>query len=101
MAVPIIIVGVLLASAVLGWALFLFGKHMDRADRDARYRNRWILIGGGVVCILSPLMAVWDIATGEDPIQALAGLPLPLLVAWYVIREARRTKLPPDPSTKT
>jgi hypothetical protein len=41
-------------------------------------------------------MAVWDVATGENPVQALAGLVLPLLFAWYVIREARRMKLPPD-----
>jgi hypothetical protein len=89
-----------LASAVLGWALFLFGKHMDRADRDARYRNRWLLLFGGVICILGPVMAIWDVASGENPIEALAGLLLPLLFAGYLIRDARRTKLPPGASTK-
>ena len=74
---------------------------MDRADRDARYRSRWLLISGVIVCVLSPVMAVWDVTDGENPIQALAGLVLPLLLAGYVIREVRRTKLPPDASTKT
>jgi NhaP-type Na+/H+ or K+/H+ antiporter len=101
MAAVSTIVGVLLASAVLGWALYLLGKHMDRADRDTRYRIRWLLICGGVVGVLSPVIAVWDVATGEDPIQAVAGLLFPLLFAGYVIREARRTKLPPDTSPKT
>jgi hypothetical protein len=101
MAAVSIIVGVLLASAVLGWALYLFGKHMDRADRDARYRNRSPIIAGGVVSVLSPVIAVSDIATGEDPIQALAGVLFPLLFAWYTIRQAHSTKLPPDASTKT
>jgi len=37
MAAVSTMVGVLLASAVLRWALYLLGKHMDRADRDTRY----------------------------------------------------------------
>jgi hypothetical protein len=73
---------------------------MDRADRDARYRSRWLLISGGVICVLSPVLAIGDVTNGENPIQALAGVLLPLLFAGYVIREVR-TKLPPDASTKT
>ena len=74
---------------------------MDRADRDSRYRRRWLLISGCVVCVLSPVIAVSDVTSGENPIQALAGVLLPLLFAGYVIREARRTKLPPETLTKT
>jgi hypothetical protein len=94
-----IVVGVLAASAIFGWSAIILWKHVDRSDRDARYRRRWLLIYGSLYT-LNTAAVLADVATGRKPLQSLLGLPIALLIVWYFFRQARRVKIPPDERTK-
>jgi cell division protein FtsW (lipid II flippase) len=95
-----IIVGVLVACAILFGLLFSSWKHMDRVERDARYRRRWLLIGG-LFYAVNTVFVVAGVATGQRPVLALLALPVPLLLAWFFLRQAGRVKIPPGGSSGT
>jgi len=96
--VALVVVGVRLFSALLAFGAFRLWKHMDRAERDARYRRRWLL-AGGVIYVVSMANAVSKVISGASPVMTLLGLPIPLLMAWFFFRQAIRTKVPSDKST--
>lgn len=67
---------------------------MKRAERDAHCRRRWLL-GGTLLYAIAAAAVIADVATGERPVQFLLGLPIPLLIAWYFLRQAQRVKIIP------
>jgi len=54
-------------------------------ERDPKYLRRW-LIGGATFYVFGVLLGIIEIARGEKPIQALIGLPIPLLMIWIFVR---------------
>jgi hypothetical protein len=67
---------------------------VDRAEHDVRYQRRLLLIGV-LLYILNAANVIFKVVAGRQPIQMLLGLPIPLLIAWYLVRRARRVKVPP------
>lgn len=89
------VVGVFAASALLGWFMFRAGKSLDRANSDPRYRRRQLLLLAGVY-VFSMLIGVSGVIRGEQPVWSLLGLPIPLLIVYFLLRTASRTKVPPQ-----
>ena len=89
-----IVVGVSAVSALLGWMTFRLARHMDRVEREPRYRRRWLLYGGalygfGIVAVVS------QVFSGDAPPTTLLAVPIPILFVWLYLRAAKRVKVPP------
>ena len=90
-----IVVGVFAASALLGWLLFRAGKSMDSANLDPIYRRRLFALLAGVY-VISMMVGVSGVIRGTQPVWSLVCLPIPLLIAYVLLRAASRTKVPPQ-----
>jgi hypothetical protein len=63
------------------------GKSAERAQRDPRYLRR-IFLGVALLYIISGLFFIAEVALGKAPVQMLAGLPVSVLIVWWLLRKA-------------
>src|SRR5262249_28989153 len=94
----LIIAGVTLFSAILFFGALRLWTHVERAERDAKYRRRW-LWAAGLIYLFSVANGVIKLLSGAAPVVALLGLPIPLLMAWFFFaklsaRKSLRTNRP-------
>jgi hypothetical protein len=94
-----IVVGVSAASALLGWMAFRLARHMDRVEREPRYRRRWLLYGAAVY-VLGIVAGVLKVFSGDAPPTTLLFVPIPILFVWLYLRAANQVKVPPYPRGK-
>ena|SRR5215472_395431 len=89
-----ILVGVSAASALLGWMAFRLARHMDRVEREPRYRRRWLLYGAAIYGF-GIVAGISQVLSGDAPPATLLVVPIPLLFVWLYLRAAKRVKIPP------
>jgi len=89
-----ILVGVSAASALLGWMAFRLARHMDRVEREPRYRRRWLLYGAAIYGF-GIVAGISQVLSGNAPPATLLVVPIPLLFVWLYLRAAKRVKIPP------
>jgi hypothetical protein len=89
------IAGVSALTALLGWSFWRMWKTAERAARDPKYLRRRLLFLGGIY-LAAVALAIEQVATGQQPIQSLFGLPVGLALAWFWLRSAKRVKVPPE-----
>ena len=65
-----IVVGVAAASGLLGWMTLRLAKHMDTAEREPRYRRRWLLYGAAIYGF-GVVAGVSQVLSGDAPPWAL------------------------------
>jgi len=85
---------VLLLTGLFGWGMWSVGRSAERAERDARYRRR-NLLRLGVLYFAAVVAGVVAVLTGDAPKLALAGVPVCLLMGWWLVRNAGNVKIPP------
>jgi cell division protein FtsW (lipid II flippase) len=88
-----VIVGVFSVTALLIWILWRACKSAERAEREPKYLRR-ILVLAGVPYVIAAVSIVAEVATGDMPVWMLLGLPIPILFAWFWLRQANRVKVP-------
>jgi hypothetical protein len=90
-----VIVGVLVSTAFLALTMWLVCRSAERAERDLKYRRRTLLfvamLYGGFAAF-----GIVSVATGEEPISSLIGLPIAAAFVWAYLRAARKVKVPPQ-----
>ena len=89
-----IILGVSVSSAFLAWMMWRAWQSAERAARDPRYLRRR-LFWFGMLYVWAAVFGIVEVVTGREPVQALVGLPIGLLFAWFFLRAAIRVKVPP------
>lgn len=89
-----VIIGVLVATAVMGWLMWRLFRSAERMERNPKYLRRR-LIRGAMIYLFGALFGMIEIARGELPIQALIGLPISLFMIWVILRTASKVKIPP------
>jgi hypothetical protein len=89
-----IIIGLLVSVLMLGYGLWWATKSADRAGHDPKYRRR-MLIRGAVVYVVVGVFIIVGVAAGKERVEALYGLPMGVLVIWYLLRTAFKIKVPP------
>lgn len=90
-----VIVGVLALSALLAWGTWRVCKTAERAELDPRFLRK-ILLGLGLLYVISAALALGKVIAGKEPVQSLVGLPIGAALAWLFLRAAVRVKLPPS-----
>ncbi len=88
-----VIIGVLVATAVMGWMMWRLVRSAERMERDPKYLRRR-LIWGAMIYVFGALFGIIEVARGEEPIQALIGLPIVLFLIWVALRSASKVKIP-------
>jgi hypothetical protein len=48
-----------------------------------------------MIYVGAAVFGIVEVASGQEPIQTLFGLPIGLLFAWWFLRAAVRVKVPP------
>jgi len=92
--IALIVVGVLVATGVLVVAMWGAFRDNERAERDSRFQRR-LLRRGGLVYIFAAVFVTYEVATGQEPIYSLIGIPIPLLIGWLWFRAASKVKVRP------
>lgn len=87
------IIGILLFTSLLGFALWGVAQFGNRVFRDTRYRRR-ALLWAGLIYVVGAVLGLMEVAVGKQPLQTLAALPLVALIAWFFIRAALKTNVP-------
>ena len=90
-----VIIGVLVATAVMGCLMWRLFRSAERMERDPKYLRRR-LIRGAMIYGFGALFGLVEIVRGELPIQALIGLPISLFMIWVILRTASKVKIPPN-----
>jgi hypothetical protein len=72
------------------WRLF---RSVEQMERDPKYLRRR-LIWGATIYVFGALFGIIEVARGEQPIQALIGLPIVLFLIWVLLRSASKVKIP-------
>jgi hypothetical protein len=88
-----VVVGVLAFTAMFIWLLWRMAQSVERAEREPRYLRRILFILGGVY-VAGAINAIIQVLSGNQPLEALVGLPIGALLAWFYLRTAFRVKLP-------
>ena len=77
------------------WLFWRAWKSVERAERDPRYlRRRLVLLG--MIYVFGAVFGIEQVATGQQPLQSLIGLPIAVGLAWFWLRSASRVKVPPQ-----
>ena len=87
-----IILGVSAYTFVLIWMLLRAARSSARAEKDPKYRRR-LLLGGAGLYGFSVLLNSLRVAFGDAPPISLLGLPVALLMIWWFLSRARKTKV--------
>ena len=89
-----VIIGVSVATAILGWMIWRGWKSAERAESDLRYRRR-IFVRLGLIYLAAMAIGIADVLSGREPKETLIGLPIALLLAWFWLGTGLRVKVPP------
>lgn len=89
-----VIVGVSVATAILGWMMWHAWKSAERAEADLRHRRR-IFVRLGLIYVAAVVIGVGEVLSGREPKESLIGLPIALLLAWFWLKTGLRVKVPP------
>jgi hypothetical protein len=87
------ITGVLAATAALGWMMWRVVRSSERMEREPKYLRRR-LIWGAMIYVVGVLFGTIEVARGEQPIEALVGLPIALYMIWMLLRKAAKVEVP-------
>jgi hypothetical protein len=90
-----IVLGVFAISGLFGWMMWQAAKSIERSDSDPRYRRRQIALLAAVY-VVSMVVGITQVVRGKQSVLSLAGLPIPLLIVYVLLRTALRTKTPPQ-----
>ncbi len=93
--IAIAIIAVLAATAALGWTMWRVVRSAERMERDPKYLRRR-LIWVAVIYVFGTVFGIIEVATGQQPIQSLIGLPIVLAMIWFFLRSASKVKVPRD-----
>lgn len=85
---------VFLGTGLFAWTMWSAARSAQRAERDAGYRRRYQL-RLGTLYLVAVVVGVAAVLTGHQPKIALAGVPVCLLVGWWLVRNGRNVKVPP------
>ena len=88
------IAAVLLLTGFFAWGMWSVGRPAERAERDAGYRRRNLLRLGTLYFVVV-IVGVTAVLTGHESKLALAGIPICLLMGWWLVRNARNVNVPP------
>jgi hypothetical protein len=88
-----IVISVILVGLLLGYGVSRTAKSADRARHDPKYRRRR-LIGFAMVYIVVGVFIIAGVATGKERVEALYGLPVGVLITWFLLRTAIKIKVP-------
>jgi uncharacterized membrane protein YvlD (DUF360 family) len=83
-----------LAALLVGWMLWRFVRSVNRAAVDPIYRRRR-LIRFGMLYVVAGVIGIVLVVTRQEPVLALAGLPVVAWLAWSLFRAASQIKVPP------
>jgi 4-amino-4-deoxy-L-arabinose transferase-like glycosyltransferase len=89
-----VIVGVSLATVILGWMMWRGWKSAESAETDLRQRRR-IFLRLGLIYVAAVAIGIAGVLSGREPKESLIGLPIALLLAWFWLRTGLRVKVPP------
>jgi 4-amino-4-deoxy-L-arabinose transferase-like glycosyltransferase len=89
-----VIIGVTIATAILGWMMWRGWKSAERAETDLRRRRR-IFLRLGLIYVAAVAIGVAGVLDGSEPKESLIGLPIALALAWFWLRTGFRVKVPP------
>jgi CDP-diglyceride synthetase len=90
-----VILGVSAVTAFFAWTMWRAFRMVERAERDPKYLRRLLLVLP-VLYACSTVFGVFEVATGREPIQALAGLLIVVVISWVYVRMALKVKVPPS-----
>ena len=63
-------------------------------SHDPRYLRR-VLIRGAVIYVVVGVIIIVGVVTRKERVEALYGLPFGAIIAWFLLRAAIKTKVPP------
>ena len=89
-----VILGVSVATAILGWLSWRGWKSAERAESDLRHRRR-IFIRLGLMYVAAMAIGIAGVLSGSERKESLIGLPIAFLLAWFWLRTGLRVKVPP------
>ena len=79
--------------------MFRAVKSLDRLNSDPGYQRRLFILLAGVY-VVSMVVGVNAVIREDQPVWSLVGLPIPVLMAYFLLRTASRTKVPPQESLR-
>ncbi len=88
-----VIIGVLVATAVMGWMMWRLARSAERMERDPKYLRRR-LVWAAMIYVFGALFGIIEVARGEQPVQTLIALPIVLFLIWVILRSSRKVKIP-------
>ena len=88
-----VIIGVSVATAILGWMMWRGWRSAERAESDLRHRRR-IFVRLGLIYVAAVAIGIAGVLSGREPKESLIGLPIALLLAWFWLRTGLRVKVP-------
>ncbi len=71
---------VIVLSVLAGFTAYRTSKHVERTERDPKYRRRWLYIPAGMYT-LAAFATVIDMANGSIPAWMMFGLAIPAGIA--------------------
>ena len=80
-------------SAIFGWQMWRLGKKIDRQEQDPSYSRKTLRRGGFVYAGAAALGIVF-VSIGELPKESLVGLPIIMLLSWFLFHAAAKVKAP-------
>ena len=89
-----VIIGVSVTTAIFVWILWQGWKETEHAETDLRHRRR-IILRLGLVYVVTSVIGVAGVVSGREPKESLIGLPIALLLAWFLLRAVLKVKVPP------
>ncbi|MCU1341327.1 MAG: hypothetical protein JWN92_750 [Candidatus Acidoferrum typicum] len=89
-----IIIGVLVVGLLFGYGVWRAAESADRASNDSRYRRR-MLIRAAMLYIVVGVFIIVGVAARKERVEALYGLPAGVIIIWFLLRTAIKTKVPP------
>ena len=75
--------------------MFLTAKSTIRSASDPRCRDRQLFLLA-TVYVVSITVSVTEVIRGNQPVLSLVALPIPLLLVYWLLRTASRTRVPPQ-----
>lgn len=85
---------VLLATGLFSWGMWSAARSSQHAERDAPYRRRTQLRLGTLYLVIL-VVGVAAVLIGHQQKITLAGVPICLLMGWWLVRNGRNVTVPP------
>jgi cell division protein FtsW (lipid II flippase) len=89
-----IIIGVFVLGLLFGYGMWRAAESADRASNDSRSRRR-TLIRVTMLYIVVGVFIIVGVAARKERAETLYGLPASVIIIWFLLRTAIKTKVPP------